>query len=109
MNYPDKTETLALLEKWERRHNQIDAMMDSIEDAIGIDINGAMFGYVWGLFDDYTATLAALVGDLGEWLQWYSAENEMGKAKRQAGYDKNLKPIKNLSDLWLLIEESRSR
>jgi hypothetical protein len=55
-----------------------------------------------------------VVGDLpvphnGGWITWHIYENDFGKKKLEAGYDKNLKPICNWNDVLDLIEEGNKR
>ena len=109
MTYPEKAETLVLLGAWQAHHKAVERMFDGITTSIGLDINGPMFATVWALFDAYTGALAVEVGDSGGWLEWYWSENDMGAKAMAAGYDKKVKPIKNINDLWRLIEESRVR
>jgi len=52
----------------------------------------------------YTRAVGMLVGDKGEWLEWYRYENEFGKNGMEAGYGKKLKPITNLKELLAIIE-----
>lgn len=109
MTYPEKEDTLSLLGDWQAHHAAVEKMMDGITASIGLDIDGPMFDTVWKLFDAYTGALAVEVGDSGGWLEWFWSENDMGAKAMAAGYDKKLKPIKSLKDLWRLIEEGRKR
>lgn len=109
MTYPDRNNTLALLGDWKAHHDAVEKMMDGIKTSIGLDPSGPMFDTVWKLFDAYTASLAAEVGDFGGWMVWYQAENDMGMRGHEAGYDGKLRKIKTLAHLYGLIEESRKR
>lgn len=109
MNYPDKKNTLALLGEWQAHAAAIEKMMTGIKTSIGLDIDGPLFDTVWGTFNAYTRALAVEVGDLGRWLDWYYAENEMGAQGLGAGYDGQTIPIKTLDDLFELIAHSRNR
>lgn len=109
MNYPDKPTTLAMLVAWKDRHDSVEKMMDGIKEVMGLEIGGPLFETVWGVYGAYEAMLGAFIGDHGEWLEWYQAENEMGARGMEAGYDGNLNPVKTLDDLWRLIEEARKR
>lgn len=109
MTYPDKENTLALLGDWQAHHAAVEKLMDGITSSIGLDIDGPMFDTVWKLFAAYTGAMAVDVGDHGEWLEWYRAENEMGAKALAAGYDGVRNPVKTLDDLFDLIAESRKR
>lgn len=109
MSYPDKKQTLFLLQKWVTMHDGLERLMDNIESVFGSLVESPFFTVTWANFDSYTATVAQLVGDHGDWLTWYQAENAMGARGHEAGYDKKVKPIKTLADLYALILESRKR
>lgn len=109
MTYPDKATTLAKLDEWSMHHAAVERLIDGINYGIGLDPNGPLFATVWALFDAYTDSLAAEIGDLGGWLDWYFAENDMGKRGHEAGYDGKAKKIKNLGSLFWLVELSRER
>ena len=49
------------------------------------------------------------IGDDSNWLDWFIFENDCGEKAMEAGYDKNLKPIKTIDDLIELIEEGGKR
>lgn len=100
---------MALLGDWQKHHAAVEKLMGGIEDAIGLDPNGPMFGTVWKLFDAYTGTLSVEVGDFGGWLEWFQTENDMGASGGHAGYDGKTRKIKTLASLFWLIEESRKR
>lgn len=55
------------------------------------------------LFDKYVQNIAKMFGDESNWIDWYIYENEYGKRKLEAGEKGNLKPIKNVKDLYKLI------
>jgi hypothetical protein len=106
----NKTESLKLLKAWQKEHSAIEKLMTDLETGFGnIHPENKVFETVWKVFDSYTQALAVAVGDKGDWLTWYSAENEMGARGHKAGYDGKSKPIKNLNDLWRLIQESSKR
>jgi hypothetical protein len=109
MTHPDRENTLVLLGEWQAHAAAIEKMMTGIKTSIGLDIDGPLFDTVWKLFDAYTSALAVEVGDFGQWLEWYSAENEMGARGMEAGYDGQTSPIKTLADLYELIDHSRNR
>lgn len=104
-----KTETMRLLNKWQAHHAALETLMDGVQRSIGLDPDAPFFDTIWKLFDAYTRTLAAQVGDEGEWMAWYQNENEMGAKKMNAGYDGKTKPIKTIAQLSELIAESHRR
>ena len=109
MTYPDKPEALALLKKWQAMHARADALCDGVHALFGSTPDSQLFETVWLLFDASTAALSAQIGDSGGWLPWFQIEADMGARDMEAGYDKKLRVIKTLDDVWWLIEESRAR
>ena len=105
--YPDKEHTLSLLGDWAKHHTAVETLMDGIEASVGLDLNGPMFGTVWGLFDAYTATLATEIGDLSNWLDWYHYETNMGKRSKQVIVSKKTMQVKTLAQLAELIVSQR--
>jgi hypothetical protein len=61
------------------------------------------------LMSSYCDLLSEAIGDTFEWVAWYCFENDFGAKKWKAGYDGNEKPIRNLDDLWRLINEGKGR
>ena len=108
MTYPTKPEAMAMLEAWQAQHERIEAVMASIQPVFGRIVDAPIFNVSRESFDLYTKTLELLLGS-GDWLAWYSAENEFGARKMQAGYDGKLKKITCFADLYRLIEMGRAR
>ena len=109
MTYPDRKKTLSMLAEWQAQHAAVNSLMYGLGDAIGLTPEGPLFATVWGLFDAHTRAISELVGDNGDWLEWYCCENDMGAKGMTAGYDGKTKKIKTLAHLWALIEKSRAR
>ena len=109
MSYPNKADTLQILNDWHYQYDRITELWDGMTKAIGVLPEGLFSEAVWGLFDSYTKSISSLVGDKGGWLDWHYLENNMGANCMAAGYDGKTKPIKNKRDLCALIFESRER
>lgn len=109
MIHIDYPTALALLTAWKARHDNLHKLMTTVSAALGLSVESPLFEATWGTFDDYTKTLAALLGDTSEWMSWYQSENEMGTRGMAAGYDGALSPVKTLDDLLGLITTSRER
>ena len=104
--YPDKTECMAMLQAWEARHKQIDALISSL-GALAPAPESPLIEAIWGLFDDYTRAVAMVVGDASEWMNWFAFENDFGERGHPAGCEGGMREIKTLGDLYWLIEQSR--
>lgn len=109
MSQIDNATAVALLTAWKARHDALTKLMDSITTVLGLEVESPLHEAMWGTFDDYTKTLASLLGDESGWLGWYQSENEMGTKGMAAGYDGNLAPIKTLDELLGLINISCAR
>jgi hypothetical protein len=112
MTYPNRKETMLRLEQWKKQHDDLEAVFAAMKPSLGCLANSPLFDSVWNMFGAYTKVLVELLGAAGwpdDWLTWYAYENDMGVKKLQAGYDGKLKQIKNLGDLYWLIEQGRKR
>lgn len=101
--------TVAWLASWQKQHEAVEKLMSDVESSIGLNIDGPLFDVVWKLFDAYTKTVSAQVGDDFGWMEWYQSENDMGARCFEAcpGAGCKLRKVKTLKDLARLIVESR--
>ena len=108
--HPNEADTLQILGQWQAQHDRVTSLMNGASTAFGLLPEGPLFETVWGLWSQYTAAIAQLIGDDGDWLEWYFLENDMGDKKgMRAGYDGTLRDIDSLADLYWLIAQSRAR
>lgn len=95
---------LSLLHVWAYQHGTLVTAWGAFHDATGADGDGQLGKAVWALWSAYTDSIAKLVGDTDQWLEWYCYDNEMGKRGLHAAPPhSDLRPIKDLDDLLLLI------
>lgn len=100
-----KNEALAFLDEWKRHHDELDEKFDSLSELFG-DCTGSDFHEaIWNMFSAYTESLAGMLGDEDDWLDWYWLENRWGQRKLAAkGAEmKREKKICSLEDLALLL------
>jgi hypothetical protein len=72
-------EMLPHLERWAEVQRHAESTWDRIEALTDYtDTESPLGKAVWDTFDAYTVTLSALIGDTGEWLDWYHLANAMG-------------------------------
>ena len=95
---------LALLRQWEASYLELDLQMDRLSAVVGSMVHSPFGEAVWGAWDNYTCALAELVGDGYEWLNWYCFDNDMGKKAYEAGWEGDMRPITQATDLLWLIE-----
>jgi hypothetical protein len=82
---------------------------DSFNDHLKAISQGGFSEVGFDLLDSYVALLSEAVGDDGDWIAWYCFDNDFGARKLRAGYDGNEKPIRNVNDLWNLIQEGKKQ
>lgn len=109
MTYPDRENTMTLLDDWQKHHAAVSRMMDGIKQHMGLDPDGVMFVTVWAVFGAYTDTLAVEIGDYFEWLDWYRFETDMGKRSKEVVIDGKSKRVKTLAHLCAVILDQRKR
>ena len=98
-----KPEKLVLLQKWKASYDRTEAVTDKLRDLVN-DATGQLYDALWANFDDQTRTIGIILGDEGEFMNWYELECDMGKRPLEAGKDGKMKEIKTLEDLLWLIE-----
>jgi hypothetical protein len=80
---------------------------NTFNDHIKAISSGGFSDHGFTFLDRYIELLSEAVGDTGDWIAWYCFDNEFGANKWKAGYGKPLKRIKNVNDLWNLIQEGK--
>ena len=83
------------------------AEIDSLNSHIDAIAPGAICDIGNMFLDSYVDLLSRHVEDNDNWINWFVYENEFGVDKMKAGYDGKEKPIKNIDDLWALIQEGK--
>ena len=104
-----KTEYLALtlpsLKTWAATYADFKKQMDAL-DALTCGNGGPLYNAVWGMWDEYTRTLADLVGDTQEWLAWFQQECQMGAKPKEVSMrwghsTKKVRTLRQLADvMW---------
>ena len=99
-----KHQAKPLLELWLKRHHDLEAVLEKMEECV--DLAGTpLYECVWRVFDGYTESLNAQLGDDVQSLQWFIYENGAGKKglKATPSAKNRLRKIKKVNDLiWLL-------
>lgn len=70
---------LRLVERWMEAARRIDDTFGKIEKAFMASPENEVRSAIWGMFGEYTKTVAALVGDEENWLEWFAWECDFGK------------------------------
>jgi len=82
---------------------------DTLNDHIRAIAPGAYCEIGGRFIDSYIKLLSQSVGDCDNWVEWFVFENDMGDNHMMAGYDDKETRIRNLDDLWSLIEEGKAK
>lgn len=99
-----KMEKLDLLREWSVKMETADILIDPVTKCLGLSVESPIHQAVWTLKDAYTKAVGKLVGDDGDWLDWYADENDFGRKKMEAGPIGDMRPIKDLDDLLWVME-----
>ena len=90
-------DSLKLLEEQLEKHNVV-------ANAAGLSIESPLSEPLYKVEQTLINTLALLVGDKGDALNWYVYENSYGGNAYDAGVDADVRPICNIEDLRWLVE-----
>lgn len=98
-------EKMKLLQTWETVICGMESEEDKLQVTLQPDRDSPFMATLYKLETEYTNAVAKLVGDTGDWLEWYWLENNMGAkgmpASRQRG---KMKPVTGIRQLLELIE-----
>lgn len=78
------------------RLEKFEDLVETISDGYRVSVGGR-------IIDSYIKILEETCGDKANWISWYVFENDWGSRGMEAGYEGEMKPIKNYKDLWRLI------
>jgi hypothetical protein len=98
------TEKLNLLAEWQAHTETANRLIDPITEVLGLSVESPIHTAVWGLQTAYTKAVSKLVGDGGEWLDWYASENDFGRKHMEAGPKDATRHISTLADLVWVME-----
>lgn len=106
-----KDKALGTLQRWQDMYNNLEAAYSPLEKAFGASYEGELPDAMWRMFDSYTELLGDVLGDTQDWLSWYCYETDMGKKDMRVFIPDvwNHLPVKNVSDLYAVIEASKEK
>ena len=97
------------IQKYIDQHKKIEELIDSSSELFGFSDGSKFYDYIFEIDNYMMQEVMQKIGDDSNWLDWFIFENDCGEKAMEAGYDKNLKPIKTIDDLIELIEEGKRR
>jgi hypothetical protein len=74
-------EKIKLIEDLIARKQKVDVEFEKIFAIFGCVPESNLHESVYGMFDSYTDTVSAMIGDTHNYLAWYLYENDCGKNK----------------------------
>jgi hypothetical protein len=75
---------IKLLKEWEACYNKNNEIWNKLDDIFHLYPDSPIGRAIWDTFGLYTKSLSRILGDNGEWLDWYCWENDMGKNTYEA-------------------------
>lgn len=99
-----RDEKLAHLRAWHEAMTRSSAALQPVIDLLRLTGEDPITDTVWQLQTDLSRAYAALMGDTLYSLEWFAAENEMGRKGMDAGVEGNTRPIRTVEDLLWLLE-----
>lgn len=99
-----RDQKLAHIQAWHDAMTKADATIKPVVDALCLCGDDPITNTVWQLQTDLTRAYAALLGDAIEPLEWYAADNDMGRKGRKAGIPGDMRTIRTVEELLWLIE-----
>ena len=102
----ERTQKLALLKEWEDNYKEINKVYESLHEMYDCSPESKAVRVIFDTFENYTKSVAIIIEDEDDWLEWYLYDNECGKKELTAKAItwKNHKKIKNVKDLLDIIE-----
>lgn len=98
------------LHLWKDTYDKCDKVTQSLRDLLGdLDTDSPLYQSIWSAFDSLTKAVSHIVGDDGEFLEWFEIDCDMGKTPKYAkmsGYGDgySLSEIATLDELLAVIE-----
>ncbi len=97
-------EKIDLLHRWHMSYKDMIVQYDAFCQLTGAGPEAPLFKPVWGMFERYTDSVAALVDDNNGWLDWYCYECGMGSSPMAAILGEDRLDVDSLDKLLLCIE-----
>lgn len=96
------------IERYVKYVKNLREYQDELSQTLGLQPEGKLFNKMWlmgGLTLDFLLELTDQY--VVDWIEWFIWENEFGERELGGGENGNLKPIKNLDNLFECINIDR--
>ena len=83
---PDRADAIELIRKWKTRLLALDSSVATLSAILSPAPENPFYQNIWNMADEYTATLAALIGDEEGFLDWYRTECRLGATPKEVHF-----------------------
>lgn len=97
-----RAQKLHALKSWAAVINESNKQIDALHKVTGM-CDGPLIESIWKLQDALTDSVAELIGDDQQSMEWFRNENAMGARGHEAGIVGDMRKIKSVTDLLWLI------
>jgi len=94
---------------WQQQIDQSNQMLETLIKPLMLAPESPIYESIWALQVALTKAVATNVADEVDWLEWYWADNDMGRLALKASPvdGKPTRKIQSIADLAWLIQESK--
>lgn len=97
------------IERYVKCIKQVRDYQEELSKTVGLELEGKLCNKLWWMQDVTDYFLLELTDDyVIDWVNWFIWENDFGEKEMKVGEKGNLKPIKNLDNLFECINVSRT-
>ena len=104
-----QNEIIQRLKVWQERSKELDAQWEAFAAVTGAHIEGPLANAIYRLGGEYTKAVAELVGDQGEWLDYFQYECEFGAKPKWVhssdGVQVMLKDVRALAKVLTWVDQ----
>lgn len=92
-----------LLEQYIKSVEDLNKMIDNLRSA-GVNFDDKTIDVIYSPVILAAKAIGELINSDGlDWIEWFIWDNDLGVRGLDAGYGKKVRPIRNVDDLWELI------
>lgn len=84
---------------------ELDEVYENLYTLTNLSPESKLVSVMYKPLDKYMILLQECINDNVGWINWFVWDNNCGERGLEAGYTGNMKPIKTVNDLIMLIKE----
>jgi hypothetical protein len=94
-----------LLEDYLQSVKSLNEMTDNLRK-VGVSLSEDLIAAIYAPTNYAAKAIEELINPNGfDWIEWFIWDNNFGESGLEAGLDGDVKPIKNVDDLWELMHD----